>query len=52
MPLPHFSQELEGFPPRIDEITLGLELAAAVAGMIPWGSYAEPGAKGASRTQN
>lgn len=35
----------------INEITLGLELAAAIVGMIPWGSYANPGEKGAEETQ-
>ncbi|CAK9011963.1 unnamed protein product [Durusdinium trenchii] len=32
-------------------ITLGVELAAALVGMIPWGSYAQPGSKGAEETQ-
>ena len=30
-------------PPRFQKITLDLDLAAAVVGMIPWGSYALPG---------
>lgn len=37
--------------PRLEQITLGLELAAAIVGMIPWGSYAEPGSKGAEEMQ-
>ena len=32
-------------------ITLGVELAAALVGMIPWGSYAQPGSKGAEEAQ-
>ncbi|CAK9001676.1 unnamed protein product [Durusdinium trenchii] len=36
---------------QLEQITLGLELAAAIVGMIPWGSYAEPGSKGAEEMQ-
>lgn len=33
----------------MQDISLALQLAAGVAGMIPWGSYAAPGEKGAEK---
>eukprot|EP00913_Durusdinium_trenchii_P021013 g19746.t1 len=36
---------------KFEMITLGVELAAALVGMIPWGSYAQPGSKGAEEAQ-
>ena len=32
--------------PRMNNVMMSLDLAAAIVGMIPWGSYALPGMKG------
>lgn len=36
----------------MQQISLGIQLAAAIVGMIPWGSYALPQEKGAEEAQD